>query len=38
MLIKSHQKFTINITQIIDRHIQILQLFSLIVKCYLIAL
>ena len=37
-LTKSHHKFKIDIIQIIDRHIQILKLFSLIVKCYPIAL
>ena len=37
-LIKSHHKFKIDIYQIIDRHIQILKSFSLIVKCYPIAL
>ena len=37
-LIKSHHKFKIDIIQIIDRHFQILKLFSLIVKCYPIAL
>ena len=37
-LIKSHHKFKIDITQIINRHIQILKVFFLIVKCYPIAL
>ena len=37
MLIKSHHKFKIDITQIIDRDIQYYN-FSLIVKCHPIAL